>query len=278
MTIDDARYGVPALIVALLLAVGCAGADEQPELMTNAGLRQLTRDQWNSTQTFIKDCMDERGFEWTVQEFDSEALNMPTGNDPEARILDITLTAEDAQRDGFGVVDGVSDPVGLEPVVDPNAEYRDGLTAAAFSAYLAALDAEGGCREKADSATEDEFADVIVRFTESVDQLQSVVFDSSEFAEIANGWSGCMAQRGWNDASLLDFDQQIRSEVAAGLESATVVSAAGEEEDAPVRQVPTQDLQRLREFEVGAAVGYVECFDPYRTAYTELVDAAYSGL
>jgi hypothetical protein len=260
------------------LVLGCSSDTEEPELLTNAGIRQLVREQWQYNQTFLRECLSEAGFEWTAIAFDDEAVLLPTGDNSDARLLDVTLTADEATRNGFGVVVGISKSVGQSQNEDPNSAYAAGLSPAEYSAYLLALDSEGGCRERADAATEDEFAQTQLELTQSFDQLQSFILSSPEFRQIADQWAACMADRGWDDAVLTDFDQRIREDLDVQLAEVTVTREPEGEGDAPVRQIPPADLQRIREYETGAAVAYVQCFEPHRADYTELVDAAYETL
>lgn len=272
-----------AIVLVLLsqLAIGCFQSERKDVPLTNGGLRQLEREQWEYTQRQLSACMKAAGFRYFPTAFDEDQVDIPTGDDRDARYLEVTLTVEDAKRKGFGVVAGVgADRVGQDERVDRNAEYVASLSPSDYAAYTLALDGDRrGCTKSAATATARKYDAKEETLTSTAERLRTLVFTDPEFERISDGGSTCMAERGWKDAVITEFDGKIRAEAQQRLDAVAITDTDSQEgAEPPAASYPAADLEKVRSFEVGAATDYVECFDKFRPSYQRLLDRAYDKL
>lgn len=267
-------------VLTITLVSGCSGDDETPAPLTNDGMRQLEREKWEYTQKELSACMKDAGFRYFPVGFDEDKLDIPTGDDRDARYLEVTLTATDAKQKGFGVVAGGQALSSQDETQDKNAEYATSLSPSDYAAYQLALEGDGGgCRQSADDAAAKKYEKRLTELTGSADSLRTYVFTSPEFRRISSGWTACMGERGWSDAEITEFDSKIRAEAQQRLDAAAITDSGDDEgTEPPVVRYPPEELDEIRSYEVGAAVDYVECFDKFRGTYEELLDDAYDHL
>ncbi|WP_183093126.1 hypothetical protein [Nocardioides stalactiti] len=273
---------VVASAIAPIIAACSEDTSDPPALLSNAGMKELLSDQWKFTEDSISACMAEAGFDYFPKVFDEDKVAIPTGDDADARFLEFTLTVEEVEEKGFGVSTGLAHDLSSVGAPDRNAAYEASLSPSDYAAYQLALEGGGtgdGCRAEAETAAEEEFAAPVAELTESADFVRTFVMTSAEFERISAGWSTCMAERGWADADVTEFDTVTRDEAQRRLDRIAVDGTSGNEEAGPhAPEYPEDELSAVRQWETEAAVDYVECFGAFRADYGKLLDEAYSRL
>lgn len=259
---------------AITAGIGCGDAEAiGDDVPTNSEMRELVIARWDHVQEHIAECMREQGFEYHPLSFPTSGLLQPTGDDGEARLFEIVLSVEDAQQRGFGFVASLRQPEVDDTHQDRNRDYTDSLDESEFLAYTDALDGEDGCTAQSEASAESEFGSRVTELDTTVEHLSASIFGDDRFARIADEWAQCMGDRGWGDADLLGFHEYVHVEVQRRLEDAATV-----DEETQVVEYPPEALEAAQEFERNSAVDYVECFEPQRERYDEVLADAYERI
>ena len=266
------------VLSASAILVGCGEKNEAPEALTNAGIRQLVQDKWDFTENSVASCMKKEGFSYFPYALDESKISMPTGNNTDARFLEVTLTVAEAKEKGFGISTVLSRGDATYVALSKNDEYKATLADSEHVAYQLALDGPEGCRAAAEEAAQGKFGKREAKQQSATEAIRTYVFTSPEFDKIGEKWASCMSGRGWENAELVEFDSVIQKDVLDRMDAIVVVDEPVNETDVPVVRYPNRELDEIRRFEIGAAVDYIECFDTVRDDWSALLDSGYERL
>jgi hypothetical protein len=270
-----AKGGVVLVLVALGVVLSGCGEPNEPGSSAASEADSYVQALWDLTEKYTAECMQGKGFDY--QPAERPEVDGESTTDTSV----FGLSAQDASERGFGVVDeqvkSIRDAQ-LAWTSDPSAvpiEHHD-------AAYTAALTGDGsdgsGCRIQAASrAAGDLKLEDYPTLNESL-EVQARIEAHPKLGAFWAAWSSCMAFRGIdadNQDSLVDeFINRAAALVSVippeiDMDNNTIVEARYDIDEAAAAALRLQ--------EIDAAVASVECLEPLRGLWDEIVADAQAG-
>ncbi len=269
------------------LLAGCGGTQPTGPVVDNRSLLDFERTRRERVEELVAQCMRDRGFDYEPRTETTSDPEVPAGSP-----FDLSLTREEAQRTGFGIVDGLlaerqaqdlgpddggegatpragGGPEGEAP--EPGTAYDD-----AWQSALHGNPATGspGCRDLAEEQVRAELAAAGPTVEDVLVEIVQLVEADPRYHDLWAQWSRCMAERGVPASDMTTLAQDLAQEASELLLPPPPRGEDAPPPPAPAGEVDPVAVQELRDREIRAAVAAVDCFEPLKPRYYEIVSDA----
>jgi hypothetical protein len=275
-----------AAVCVGLLAAGCGGGQPAGDGLDAQSLLDLERSQRQRVEELVAECMRAEGFAYEPRAVTVSGHELPTGSP-----FDPTLTRERAQRNGFGIVDGLRQGVDSgahQPGAAPGdatgggPDDEDGAAGRAHEEArdLAMLGNPGtgspGCRARAEAQAREELAGSGQLVDDLLVEVSRQIEADPRYHEMWADWSRCMAAEGIDAPDLTALTRSLAAQARELLVPAAgpPPGAASAGPEARPGVPDPRDLEELRSREIRAATAAVDCFDPLLPRHYEIVSDA----
>lgn len=283
-----ARFG--AAVTALASDAGSSGVDE---------------DVFASREAFIADCMAAEGFTYTPAPYpEPESASYPWLENAIA-VPELPADRSAVATRGYGQDDPDRADEGATLVDDADAEYIEGLSDQAVTAYMAALTGsrgpddmnpaeDGGCQGRSETefpAGSDVSDSAAVQFQPLIMAMQKLVqrdiYTDQAVADLNEEWVGCMEEAGYDVGAPAGYPAPSVPGPMEGWNLAVITGADGtahwsevgtatsdlSEDERALIGTEAEHAIAVADFDCRAETGYVERFTAaLRSAQQEFVD------
>ncbi|MDR1442825.1 MAG: hypothetical protein LBJ02_10685 [Bifidobacteriaceae bacterium] len=254
-----------------LILAACADSGEDADLDDAADA--YSRAIWSLTEKYTQECMASLGFEYQVGAYE------PAASATAASLSPYGFTVEEAEAHGFGAVDGVLSGLDSEVAASGDAEASgDGTPEGYDLALYGDGSRDGGC---AVQATGRAYSEIDPEDYPAIRDRMAVVeamLADPRYSAFWESWSSCAAEQGLEaaDASEVESDFQDRAAKLEIIEPPIFDEATGEVTEG-ASTVRADVAHALRQEEIAAAVVTVQCLEPLREQWEQIITDAEKG-
>lgn len=262
MTLSENQMRPLAAVIAFVLLLGLSGCvSSQEPVESTVTIGEVDRMIWSSTEELTVQCMAHEGFDYLPRSY--EATTKFAGIS-----TPFDLKLEDVKLSGFGYIDGtIADfsagggSSGSDTADDPD---LDAAAQAAFEEALLGGSQSEGCRSVAQQESFEQHKDELTNSSLRVLD-PNVIAQDQRYVAIVSTWLDCMGEAGFQVGSIEDLQRQY------AVQAASIVSFEVQPDQSVNKVLDEEKAAEFRDQEIAAATATVECLEPHREAFKEIV-------